>query len=134
MSCLLFVSLSTASSLLPSISSITPLSLSQFALELKHHPDKPLVSYVLDGLQNGFRIGFSCPHLLRSATRNKPSTYQHARVIDEYLANEVRLGRVAGPFSSPPCFNVFNLLVIIYLIELKLSPREQRQRRGADAV
>ena len=39
---------------------------------------------------------------LERAERNKPSATQHASVIDVYLANEVFLGRVAGPFHPPP--------------------------------
>ena len=39
---------------------------------------------------------------LKPAKRNKPSAYEHPSVIDEYLATEVSLGRVAGPFASPP--------------------------------
>ena len=39
---------------------------------------------------------------LERAERNKPSATQHASVIDVYLANEVFLGRVAGPFRPPP--------------------------------
>ena len=34
--------------------------------------------------------------------RTNPSAFQHQQVVDEYLANEVALGRVAGPFISPP--------------------------------
>ncbi|KAK3726195.1 hypothetical protein QZH41_003183 [Actinostola sp. cb2023] len=37
-----------------------------------------------------------------SAKRNKKSAEDQPAVIDEYLANEVALGRVAGPFSHPP--------------------------------
>ena len=43
---------------------------------------------------------------LERAERNKPSATQHASVIDVYLANEVFLGRVAGPFHPPPLPNL----------------------------
>ena len=36
----------------------------------------------------------------------KPSAAQHPSVVDLYLANEVYLGRVAGPFSAPPYPNL----------------------------
>lgn len=91
---------------LPLVSSVTPLQADQFALELQHHPDHQLVNYVLDGISNGFRVGFSPSHKLKSATNNKPSAQQHAAVVDEYLAHEVSLGRVAGPFTSPPLPNL----------------------------
>lgn len=80
---------------------MTPLQADQFALELQHHPDRQLVNYVLDGISNGFRVGFPPLHKLKSAKNNKPSALQHA-VVDEYLAHEVSLGPVAGPFTSPP--------------------------------
>ena len=83
-------------------STISPLVADQFAWELRHHPDQEQVSYVLNGLRHGFRLGFQSEHNLKSAKRNKPSAYQHPKVIDKYLANEVALHRVAGPFSSPP--------------------------------
>ena len=72
----------------------------------QHHPDRRLVNYVLDGISNGFRVGFSPSHKLKSAKNNKPSALQHAAVVDEYLAHEVSLGRVAGPFTSPPFPNL----------------------------
>lgn len=84
---------------------MTPLVLAHFARELYHHPDRQQVSYVLQGLQDGFRVGFHNTQL-KSAKKNKPSAYQHPAVIDKYLANEVALNRVAGPFPSPPLPNL----------------------------
>ena len=60
------------------------------------------MAFVLEGLRFGFKLGFSPPQSLKPAKRNKPSAYEHPSVIDEYLATEVSLGRVAGPFASPP--------------------------------
>ena len=57
---------------------------------------------MLDGIRHGFKLGFFPSQKLKRAKRNKPSATQHASVIDVYLANEVSLGRVAGPFHSPP--------------------------------
>ena len=56
---------------------------------------------MLDGICHGFKLGFCPSQKLKSAKKNKPSADLHASVIDEYLANEVSLGRVAGPFDSP---------------------------------
>ena len=60
------------------------------------------MAFVLEGLRFGFKLGFSPSQSLKPAKRNKPSAYEHPSVIDEYLATEVSLGRVAGPFASPP--------------------------------
>ena len=96
----------SASHLLPPVARVTPLKPDAFAEELRLHPDQALASFVVNGLRFGFRLGFQQNGPLKSATRNKPSAYQHPRVIGEYLANEVALGRVAGPFSSPPISNL----------------------------
>ena len=74
----------------------------EFSKGLACHPDQQQVSYVLRGLQHGFRLGFHSAHKLKPAKRNKPSALHHAHIVDAYLANEVSLGRVAGPFSSSP--------------------------------
>lgn len=81
---------------------VTPLYVEQFELELKNHPNQPQVSFVLEGLLKGFRVGYNYPLKLKSASRNKPSACAHPEMADAYLANEVSLGRVAGPFDSPP--------------------------------
>ena len=87
---------------LPPVSVVSPLKPEVFAAKLAQHPDQRLVAFVLDGLRNGFRLGFQHSKKLKSAKSNKASANQHSEVIDRYLANEVSLGRVAGPFSSPP--------------------------------
>ena len=78
-----------------------PLVAEQFAWELRFHPQQPQVDFILDGIHHGFKLRFSPSQKLKSAKKNKLSAIQHASVIDAYLANEVSLGRVAGPFNSP---------------------------------
>ena len=66
------------------------------------HADQSFVTYVLDGLQNGFRVGFNPASVsLKSATHNMPSASLQPLVIDDYLHTELAKGGVAGPFSSP---------------------------------
>ena len=77
-----------------------------FARELASHPDQQQASYVLQGIKHGFRLGFQSSFPLKSAKQNKQSALLHANVVDEYLANEVMLGRVAGPFPVPPLPNL----------------------------
>ena len=71
--------------------------------EVFTHPDQSVVTYVLDGLQNGFRVGFNPASVsLISATQNMPSASLRPSVIDDYLSTELAKGRIAGPFASPP--------------------------------
>ena len=83
----------------------SPLNVELFEAELSRHPDRAKVDFVLQGIKECFRLGCNKPVTFKSARRNKLSAYQHAGVmasIDVYLANEVRLGHVVGPFNSPP--------------------------------
>ena len=82
---------------------VSPLQLSQFELELADYPDQAAAAYILNGLRDGFRIGFEALSVsLRSSSSNMHSAFDHPSVIDAYLQNEVSCGRVAGPFSTPP--------------------------------
>lgn len=89
------------------MSAVSPLNVVEFSRALAGHPDPQRVSYVLDGLQYGFKLGFQQSRLkLKSTKKNKLSATQHPTVIDDYLANEVALGRVAGPYARPPLPNL----------------------------
>ncbi len=86
----------------PSIGAIvTPLKWEVWQGALLGHPDGDFVSYIVEGLKNGFRIGFGYGvQACKSATRNMLSAYQHPHVVEEYLDEELRLGRVLGPFEK----------------------------------
>lgn len=82
---------------------VSPLRLSQFIVELTDYTDKAAAAYILNGLQDGFHIGFEALLVsLRSCSTNKRSAFDHPYVIDAYLKNEVSCGQVAGTFFSPP--------------------------------
>jgi len=67
---------------------------------LQGYPSPLLVQFVLDGISQGFRIGFTNPpSSLKSARCNLTVAQQHPEVVDEYLHSEVSLGRLVGPFS-----------------------------------
>ena len=69
---------------------------------LVDHPNRSLVQFVLQGLCQGFRIGFTkLPESLKSARRTWKELSSVLRwYINEYLSVELATGRVAGPF--PP--------------------------------
>ena len=71
--------------------------------EWKNYARKCSHIHVLNGLQNGFRVGFNPTSVsLKLATQNMPSASLQPSDIDDYLYTELAKGRVAGPFSSPP--------------------------------
>lgn len=78
---------------LPPVYAVSPLKAEQSSWELRHHPNPQ------DELRFGFKPGFSHVQSLKPACLS---------VSDEYLATEVSLGRVSGPFTSPP-FPLFHV-------------------------
>ena len=67
---------------------------------LSHHPHLPLIQFFLQGITEGFRIGFAYGTLhLKSAKSNMHSALEHPEIVNEYIAKEIREGRVAGPFQ-----------------------------------
>ena len=82
---------------------VSPIRVDKLPHEVLTHPDQSFVTYILDGLQNGFCVGFNLASVsLKSVTQNMPSASLQPSVIDDYLSMELAEGRVAGPFSSPP--------------------------------
>ena len=71
---------------------ITPLKLYEWGQLLSTHPDKEFVRYILQGIQDGFRIGYDRNCTRVSAKHNLPP--RNPAAITEYLQNELRLGRI----------------------------------------
>ena len=76
----------------------TPLILKEWVNLLSSHPDAELSHYVLTGLAQGFHIGFDRVKVqCVRAKNNMQSALQHPSVVEDYLQNEIALGRVIGP-------------------------------------
>ena len=65
------------------------------------HPDREFATYILQGIEQGFSIGFdhtrkSC----RPAMSNMLSVTEQVEVVQAYIDKEVALGRVVSPVSS----------------------------------
>lgn len=69
---------------------------------LASFPDSRFSSYVLDGLSNGFRIGFNRELAAppKARRRNMPSVRENAAVVDQYVRDEIQEGRLVGPISA----------------------------------
>ena len=82
----------------------TPLVWQAWAQALQPHPDKDFGDYIIRGIKEGFRIGFrySERETTRSCKRNMSSAYEHQKVVTDYLVEECRHARIAGPFPGPP--------------------------------
>ena len=70
----------------------SPLLASVWAQELSSHPDKAFVEYIIQGITNGFRIGFDRRQSIYSANANLH--LDKVEVVSEYLHREELLGRM----------------------------------------
>ena len=61
----------------------SPLLASAWAHELSSHPDKAFVEYILQGITNGFRIGFDRRQRIHSTRANLH--FDKIAVVSEYL-------------------------------------------------
>lgn len=68
---------------------------------LADHPDRIFVSTLCNNLKYGADIGYNGSRIARSS-KNLPTALSQPTVVGANLAKEVTLGRVAGPFSTPP--------------------------------
>ena len=65
-----------------------------------YHLDVEFSHYVLTGLAQGFCIGFDRAKVQCVGPQNNmQSALQHPSVVEDYLQNEIALGRVIGPVS-----------------------------------
>ena len=76
---------------------VTPLRWQAWDFHLAAHPDQAFRRYVVEGIRQGFKVGFDYTRALRSAGDNMVSTRQMPHLIREYLAEECAQGRVVGP-------------------------------------
>ena len=80
----------------------TPLILQEWMEELKDHPDAEFRGYILNGIKNGFRIGFNRAVTCKPASSNIHSALENVGIVQEYLKKEVSLGPILGRYSAEP--------------------------------
>lgn len=83
----------------------TPVNIPLLSDLLKTHPNQNFIANLTAGLTQDFRVGYRGNCFPKTA-KNLPSAYQHPLLIEGNLLEEVELGRLAGPFKSPP-FQIF---------------------------
>ena len=78
---------------------VSPLVVGRWTALLQTHPDKDLVTYILQGISKGFRIGYDYNKKAKRAASNLPSAYHNPEVVTKYIQEEVALGRMMGPLE-----------------------------------
>ena len=73
----------------------TPLRAAQWRAMLENHPDRRFAQYLLEGIENGFKIGFDyAQHSVTPCRNNMLSTLDHPQVVTDYLELELEEGRI----------------------------------------
>ena len=78
------------------------LRLAAWRMALSNYPNQKLAQFFIQGISEGFRIGYNrCSSIkLKPAKRNLEGARQHPEVVDEYLAKELALNRIAGLYKK----------------------------------
>ena len=85
----------------------TDLNIEQWRLKATGHSDD---EWILDAIQHGFPVQYKGPPMYgKVASYNHPSATQHPETIRSYIAKEVKMGALYGPFSQPPFTPWFNV-------------------------
>ena len=71
----------------------TPLKQQAWQQQLARHPDKTFADYIINGISEGFRIGFNRAHTLKATKANMKSAREHPEFIGDYLSKELSKGR-----------------------------------------
>eukprot|EP00741_Cyanophora_paradoxa_P002996 tig00000658_g2908.t1 len=68
---------------------------------LEGHPDPSLAARLAHGFAHGFPLQYRGP-CFSAISRPEPSALEHIDVVRQDVEKEIAMGRVAGPFPSPP--------------------------------
>jgi len=100
----------------------TPVRTEALDYWLADYNNKQDAHFLRLGFTEGFRIPYNGPRVARGA-ENHGSAHKHPLVVMEKLEEEVRLGRVAGPYKHRP---IDNLIVSPVGLVEKSTPGEYR--------
>lgn len=82
----------------------TPINVENLERVLADHPDHTFVNQLCNNLKKGADIGYNGARVQRFS-KNLPTALSQPSEVSFNIAKEVTLGRVAGPFSTPPLPN-----------------------------
>lgn len=83
----------------------TPINIKALSKYLKLYPNKEVANELLTGFSSGFRLGYTGPRVPTSC-KNLISVQENPEIAFTKIMKEVEMGRIAGPFSSPPLQNL----------------------------
>jgi len=82
----------------------TPINVARLILEAAQY-DSDDKNTLIEGFKHGFKLQYTGPRVFRDCS-NSPSFTKLYDVGREKIMKEIRLGRIAGPYSQPPMNNL----------------------------
>ena len=73
----------------------------------KNHPDKELITYLINGFTNGFKLGLTREPKTSKKCRNSKNVRNNLDVTQRLVDKEVGKGHILGPFTEPPIKGLF---------------------------
>lgn len=98
----------------------SPIKTTEVEKALVDYPEQSIAKSLLDGLKFGFKLNYSGPRLPLDLPTQSEIVGEKAVIASNKIQKEISLGRVAGPFTSPP-FPTFRISPISVLPK-KSSP------------
>lgn len=86
----------------------TPVNVNSLEKVIDGHPNRTLVNQLCHNLRYGACVGYTGPRVPRFC-KNLPTALAQPDIVTSNLAKEVALGRIAGPYDSPPLYQLSGL-------------------------
>lgn len=105
------------------------MNIDRLELELRHHPDRNFVAYLIGGLRDGFYI-FKGEQVNLDYTyecRNLQSAKDRPDIVDELLKTEIQTGFLRGPFEQ---WNFQNTELAHLRLSYRKIPQEEEINFG----
>lgn len=83
----------------------TPIIFEQLHMYIQDYPHQEDKQFLLQGFSKGFKLNFAGPRTL-TESKNLKSAQQHPDQIKNILDQEIKLGRMAGPYPVRPFSNL----------------------------
>ena len=82
-------------------------------LALTKHPNPAWAAALVQGIQQGFRIGLQEHPQCRPHLTNTPSAREHSELVDQFVRAQVSQGYMAGPFPVQDCANIITSSIAV---------------------
>ena len=81
----------------------SPLRWQEWDAQLSSYPDQRLRAYIVEGIRWDFHIGYNYDTVCCHSKGNIRSSLDNPQVFRDYLATEIKAGRITGPLDLKQC-------------------------------